>query len=48
MTEYHAASRSKERNILLPGQWTAGWTESPAGHTLPDIRYWTPIFGYDC
>ena len=48
MTDYKVVTRSKERKILLPGQWTAGWTESPAGHTEPDVRYWSPTFGYDC
>ena len=48
MTDYKVVTRSKERKLILPDQWTASWTESPGGHTQPYIRYWTPTFGYDC
>ena len=47
ITDYKATIRSKERKLLLPGQWIATWCEGPNGKSEPDVRYWTPTFGYD-
>ena len=46
-TDYRIHNRSKDRKLLLPGKWTATWTESPNGSTEPDVRYWTPDYWHE-